>query len=145
MKTILPALSALFLLASCVPSTPQARIEKDPQKFEALDGKQKALVRQGQIARGMTPDAVYLAWGDPSAIFQGSRNGKSSERWDYAGSRPVYAAGFYGGYGYGYGPYGYHGHPGYVYGLGPEVAYVPYRIATVWFINNRVDSWEKAQ
>jgi hypothetical protein len=146
MKTILPAFSALLLFASCVPSTPQARIGQFPQKFEALDAKQRALVQQGQIARGMGTDAVYLAWGDPSGIYQGSKNGKATERWDYAGSRPVYVTSYHGAYGYGpglYGPYGRHGC--FDYDLGPDVAYVPYRLATVWFVNKRVDSWERAK
>ena len=31
------------------------------------------------------------------------------------------------------------------FGVGPEVAYVPYRVGSVWFINHRVDSWERAR
>ena len=92
----------------------------------------------------MSPDAVYLAWGHPARSFQGSRNGKLTERWDYAGTRPVPVANFYGSYGtYGYGPHGHHAYSG--VGFGPEIAYVPYRIASVWFINQRVDSWERAR
>ena len=49
-----------------------------------------------------------------------------------------------GGYGYGFSPYGPYRSQAY-YGFGPEVAYVPYRIASVWFIENRVDSWERAR
>ena len=82
------------------------------------------------------------------AVFQGSKNGKTTERWDYAGSRPVTVTNFYGGYGYGYGPYGPYGRYGYSglgFGMGPEIAYVPYRIASVWFVNHRVDSWERAR
>jgi hypothetical protein len=148
MKKLLPALFAGLLLASCAPSTPQARIQQEPQKFAALGENHRKLVEQGQVARGMSPDAVYLAWGRPSGIFQGSKSGKATERWDYAGSRPVYVTNFYGGYGYGYGPYGRYGHHGYSgfgYGFGPEVAYIPYRVASVWFLNHRVDSWERAR
>jgi len=155
MKNFLSALSAGLMLASCVPSTPQARIQQYPQKFSVLGEKQQALVQQGQISRGMSRDAVFLAWGASSGIFQGSNNGKPTERWDYARSRPVYVTNFYGGYGYGsygyggygygggygaYGPYGYSG-----FGLGPEIAFIPYRAASVWFINGRVDSWERAK
>ncbi len=147
MKAILSAVSAGLLLVSCVPSTPQARIQRNPEKFAALGGQHQSLVQKGQITRGMTPDAVYLAWGAPSGIFQGSKEGKITERWDYAGSRPVYTMAHYGTYGY-YGPYGYHGRRGYSgigFGVGPEVAYIPYRRASVWFLNNRVDSWERAK
>lgn len=149
MKTILAVISGGLLLVSCVPSTPQTRIQQNPGKFSALSEKHRSLVEQGQIARGMSTDAVYLAWGDPSGVFQGSKEGKSSERWDYAGSRPVYTTGFYGSYGYGpYYGHGHHGRYGYSglgFGVGPEVAYVPYRVASVWFVNNRVDAWERAR
>jgi hypothetical protein len=149
MKAILTALCAGLLLVSCVPSTPQTRIQQSPDKFSALSSKQQGLVQQGQITRGMSPDAVYLAWGRPSGVFQGSKNGKNTERWDYAGSRPVYTTGFYGAYGYGpygyNGPYGHHGYSGWGMGISPEVAYIPYRIASVWFVNSRVDSWERAR
>ncbi len=142
MRKHLTALAAGLLLASCVPSTPQARIQQNPQKFSALGPKHQALVQQGRIERGMTPDAVYLAWGAPSGTFQGSRQGKFTERWDYAGSRPVYVTNFYGAYGYGgYGPYRRYGY----YGFGPEIAYVPQHIASVWFVNQRVDAWERAR
>lgn len=144
MKKLLTSLFPLLVLASCVPSTPQARIQQSPQKFEALGEKHRSLVQRGEITRGMPMDAVYLAWGAPSATFQGSKDGRTSERWDYASSRPVTVTGFYGGY-YGYGPYGRHGYGDYGFGFGPEVAYVPYRVATVWFVDSRVDSWERAR
>jgi hypothetical protein len=145
MKKILTALSAGLLLASCAPSTPQARIQQDPGKFAALSGKNQELVQQGLIARGMPADGVYLAWGSPSRVYQGSKGGKATERWDYAGTRPVYTTSFFGSYGYG--PYhrGRYGYYGSGFGLGPEIAYVPYRAATVWFENNRVESWERVR
>jgi hypothetical protein len=152
MKMILAAISATILLVSCVPSTPQARIQQSPQMFHRLSAKDRALVEQGQIARGMSPDAVYIAWGGPSNTFMGSYKGRESERWDYTGARPVYSSNFYGGYGYGYGRgyggyrgrYGHH-YSGLGYGFGPEISYVPTHIASVWFVNHRVDSWERAR
>lgn len=144
MKIVLATFAAALIFASCAPSTPQARIQRSPEKFSALPAKHQTLAQQGQITRGMTPDAVYIAWGSPSESFQGSRNGKTTERWDYAGTKPVVMDSFYGGYGYGYSPYGPYGRHAY-YGLGPEVAYIPYRIASVWFIEGRVDSWERAR
>ena len=146
MKKLLTALLAGLAVSSCVPATPQARIAQNPQVFAALPKKDQRLVEQGQIARGMSPDAVMLAWGYPARRFEGSKDSKRTERWDYAGSQPVYTSTFYGGYGYGYGPhghYGHHGYPVYGYGFGPEVAYIPYRVASVWFINSQVDSWER--
>lgn len=138
-----------IVFSSCAPMTPQARIAKSPEKFATLSKKNQDLVQQGLITRGMAPDAVELAWGIPAQRFEGSKKSKSTERWDYAGTRPVYLSGGAGisGFGYnGYGPYGRGGYySGYGFGLGPEVAYVPYRVASVWFIDHRVDSWEQAR
>ena len=38
--------------------------------FAALSPEFKALVNDGQIRSGMTPDAVYIAWGKPAQILQ---------------------------------------------------------------------------
>ncbi|MEO7098640.1 MAG: hypothetical protein ABI162_04715 [Luteolibacter sp.] len=143
MKKLVTALVLGVIFASCAPSTPQARIENNPAKFASLTKKEQSLVQQGQITRGMSPAAVELAWGFPSRRFEGSKNRKATERWDYAGSRPVYSDGFYGAYGYGYGPYGRGRYSALGYGFGPEVAYIPYRLASVWFIDGRVDAWER--
>jgi hypothetical protein len=146
MKKIIAALSAGLLVASCAPSTPQTRIQREPAKYEALTKKQRSLVEQGQISRGMPRDAVYLAWGRPARVFQGSKDGKLTERWDYAGTQPVYHTNFYGSYGSYCGPWRGRGYySGYGFGFGPEVAYIPYRIASVWFVDGLVDSWERAR
>lgn len=143
MKQLLIAVFTGLFLASCAPSTPLARIQQQPEKFEALSKKHRELVERGQIDRGMSQDAVFIAWGSPSSVFQGSNNGRATERWDYAGSRPVFTNTFHGSYGRLYGPYRRHGYDG--MGWGPEVVYIPYRIGSVWFIDNRVDSWERAR
>lgn len=145
MKEILTALTAGLLLVSCVPSTPQTRIQREPEKFAALSAKHQSLVQKGEISRGMPADAVYFAWGRPSRVFQGSKDEKTTERWDYAGSQPVYTTGFYGAYGYPYRGYGRYGYTGLGFGFGPDVTYIPYRVASVWFLNSRVDSWERVK
>jgi hypothetical protein len=92
----------------------------------------------------MSTDAVFMAWGPPSRRYQGLQNNAATERWDYEGSKPVYSNSVGMGYGYGTGYYGRRA--GYSsLSVSPEVAYVPYRKATVLFKNNRVDSWESAQ
>jgi hypothetical protein len=143
MKNLLSALSAGLLFASCAPSTPQARIQQQPEKFQALSAKHQALVQQGRVDRGMSQDAVFLAWGAPSRTFQGSRNNQLSERWDYSGSRPVRIDTFHGSYGRFGGPCGSRGFGS--VGWGPEVAFIPYRIGSVWFIYNQVEAWERAR
>ena len=149
MKLELAAALSVLVFASCAPSTPAARIAARPSMFERLPEKQKQLVERGQIDKGMSTDAVYLAWGSPSREYEGSENGISTLRWDYAGSTPVYTNSFYGGwgggYGYGYGRYGRHGYPYSGYGLGSEITYVPYRRASVLFKGGRVSSWERSR
>jgi len=132
---------ALFLgiVTSCAPSTPQKRIEERPQDFAKLSEKHKELVSKGEIIKGMNKDAVFFAWGNPAAQSEGQRNGKFSERWDYEGRHPVVRHNFFGGYTTGgFGPYGY---SGYNAGFGPEVTYIPYVRASVWFVGGRVDEW----
>lgn len=88
-KLLFTTLSAALSLASCV-STPASRIQKNPALFNSLPPSQKTLVESGQIAEGMSPPAVFLAWGDPSAVAEGNLNGKSATRWIYSSLQPVY-------------------------------------------------------
>ena len=146
MRMLLVMFGTALAVVSCAPVTPEARIAREPEKFAALPAKQQELVRQGHITRGMQPDAVALAWGYPDNTYQGMRGSTSTMRWDYTSTRPVYSTHYHGSYGYGFtgfGPYGRYSSLGFA--LGPEVAYVPYRRASVWFENNRVDGWEQAR
>ena len=139
-----PAPVLALVLASCAPSTPDARIAAQPELFEQLPAGQRELVRQGRIDKGMGTDAVYLAWGRPSREYEGSDGDVATLRWDYTGTTPVYSTSYYGSYGYGrFGRYGRA--PYYGYGIGPEVTYLPYRRATVLFRGGRVSSWERSR
>lgn len=144
-KTFLPALAALAVIfvASCAPQTPASRISARPAAYERLSEKHKQLVRDGQIAEGMDQDAVALAWGSPSEEMEGLRDGKRMQRWDYNGSEPVMTHSFFGGYHSG--AYGRYNYSGIGAGFGPEVTYLPRRKASVWFVNGRVDEWERVR
>jgi hypothetical protein len=131
---------AMFAV-SCAPTTPSYRISQRPLVFEKLSEKEKALVSRGEIANGMDKSAVALAWGTPSSTVEGLKGNRRTERWEYNGSKPVVTNTFFGGYRSGYyGPCRYSGFGG---GFGPEVTYVPYRKSAVWFINGKVDEWER--
>lgn len=139
---VLAALAAMFAV-SCAPSTPAYRISMRPSVYERLSEKDKQLVRYGEIAEGMDQDAVALAWGSPSSRVEGLRSGKRMQRWDYRGSEPVMTAGFFGGYRSGaYGPYR---DLGIGAGFAPEVTYLPTHKASVWFIDGRVEEWERVR
>jgi hypothetical protein len=154
MKTLVFLLLPLLGLVSCTPSTPQARIAENPGRFALLSDREKRLVEQGQIERGMSMRGVSLAWGDPSRRYSGSRSGRSTERWVYTGSRPVVTNTFIAGYGWGgcgrFGRPGFGGCGGFGYraidfGLGPQIDYVPEDRANVLFVSGRVESWERKQ
>ncbi|GAA5482385.1 hypothetical protein [Haloferula sargassicola] len=140
MNRLLFLLPLALMLGACVPSTPEARIAENPGAFQSLSSKDQALVRQGRIEEGMHPKAVRLAWGNPAREYEGEDSGKNTRVWEYDRDRPVYTTNFYGGYGY-----GRYGVRHYAFDLGPEIAYVPYRVATVWFRNDRVTKWERVR
>lgn len=142
------ALTAVLLLSQCVNSTPQSRIQRNPQLFAQLSEKDRQRVVSGVIREGMTRDAVFLAWGRPDRVSVGTSRGKETESWTYVGQQPVRTMnmnmGFgYGGWGYGglggCGPYGYGGGP--FWGGGPSVTYIPYTAGVVEFSSGRVTRW----
>jgi hypothetical protein len=144
------AVLAASLVVSCVSPTPASRIADSPWLYDRLPERQRELVRQGKLERGMSPDAVWLAWGEPAQRFEGWEKGKATLRWDYAGIQPVYTTGFggslgWGGYGRWGGPYR-HGYAPYSsFGMGPEIAYVPYHRASAWFANKCLEAWSSAR
>ena len=136
---LFPSLATLacLLLASCA-STPQTRIERYPGMYTSLSTKHQQAVNEGRLVEGMNRDAVYLAWGRPAGIKEGSSAGQEIEKWRYTGLRPVYVRNVGFGYGYGYGRYC---DPHYFGGTG--VDYVPYTNAVVEFRNGKVIGWER--
>lgn len=133
------SVSAALTLAACQTATPASRIESNPLLFRSLSAEQQLMVQQGRISKGMTKDAVFLAWGKPaSAPMVGEKDGKRFERWVYTVSRAVPVNSFGGACWYdgpwcrhGWGPYG-----------GMEVAYIPENVASVTFENGCVTEWE---
>lgn len=136
--------AVVLAFASCAPSSPAGRIDRNREIFDALPAKQAAEAREGRITRGMSYDAVFIAWGRPARRVEMMRPDGPVVRWDYTGTQPVYNTHFYGSYGRGrYGPYGRYSRS--AFALGPEIEYVPYHRASVWFINGKVDAWENVR
>jgi hypothetical protein len=63
-------LLAGMLLAGCATNGIESRKKERAAGYAALSPEVKALVADGQIRRGMTEDAVYIAWGKPAQILQ---------------------------------------------------------------------------
>lgn len=144
MKQVLLLISSLFafLFVSCAPTTPLTRIEKNQAIYNDLSTKEQELVSRGQIAEGMSPGAVYLAWGHPERRLEGQKGTLRTMRWDYTSMQPIYTTDIFGHYGYGH--YGRHGRRySRAWGFAPSVEYIPARSATVWFENDEVHSWER--
>lgn len=133
-----------LVLSACAASTPAGRVAHSPGIFESLTEIQKQAVREGRVIEGMTPDAVYLAWGRPDRVTRGSQNGQPYEVWRFTELQPVYASGM--AFGRGFGGYGWGGgrfrDPLLLsVDMGPD--YVPITAAVVRFSRNRVASWER--
>ena len=136
--------AGLLALASCAPTSPAGRIDRNPEIYDSLPAKQQQEVRDGRISRGMSYEAVLLAWGRPARRIEQMRAEGPVVRWDYTGTQPVYTNHFYGGYGRGYhGRYGRYSRT--AIGFGPQIDYVPYHRASVWFVDGRVDAWESVR
>ncbi|MGE9268714.1 MAG: hypothetical protein ACQKBY_11505, partial [Verrucomicrobiales bacterium] len=91
---LLTFLLPLAALVSCA-STPLDRIEKNPAIYHDLTSTEQSLVRQGRIAKGMSPKAVFLAWGHPDRQIEGSDEKSRFLRWDYTSLEPIVYHNYY--------------------------------------------------
>jgi hypothetical protein len=88
-----------LLCSGC--GTPGTRISQHPEMYQRLSAQDQALVSQGQIRRGMSMDAVWLAWGNPEQKIPAPIPDASSETWVYLryDTPPSYGGPYY------YGPF----------------------------------------
>ncbi len=139
MKTLYNGIAALCIglfLASCS-TTPQVRIEENPQVFQSLSAQEQQLVAAGQISTGMSPQAVFLAWGYPNNTpVQGESKGKHFMKWIYTTTQSYTTqtawTGPYWGYGGWYDPY---------YSR-LDTRFIETPVAEVTFENNKVVNWQ---
>jgi hypothetical protein len=76
----------LLLFLGCATSTIETRRQEKLSSYQSLPAATKALVDQGQIKVGMTTDAVYISWGQPSDIVQSEDQNGAVTTWLYYGS-----------------------------------------------------------
>ncbi len=79
-RAVVLAVVAL-LFAAC--STPSARIKRNQALFDTLPAAEQALIREGKVAIGFTPDMVRLAVGDPDQRWVRTDAAGRSEIWSY--------------------------------------------------------------
>lgn len=69
------------LLAAC--GSPDARIKRNQGVFDALPPAEQALIREGKVGIGFTPDMVRLAVGDPDQRWIRTDAAGDTEIWSY--------------------------------------------------------------
>jgi len=94
------AITAVTLVFSGCATT-ETRISQHPEIYQRLSTRDQALVSQGQIRKGMTMDAVWLAWGTPDEKIPDNIGDRPSETWLYLRYQtpPSYGGPYY------YGPF----------------------------------------
>jgi hypothetical protein len=76
----------LGLLAACATATTlETRKQDRSAAYAALSEEQRALVEEGKIKTGMSPDAVYIAWGPPSEVLESESAEGHMTVWIYYG------------------------------------------------------------
>src|SRR6266566_8801230 len=143
-------------------STTETRISGHPEIYQSLSSRDQALVSQGQIRDGMSPNAVWLAWGSPDRKIVGNMRGRPTETWIYVHYTtycpyPSYGPDYGWGYGFGLtfvgiaGRHHRHGGRSFVFFGSPfydpfYYSYIPpsipYPYKTVTFANGRVMSFQ---
>ncbi|MGC3959673.1 MAG: hypothetical protein QM813_17630 [Verrucomicrobiota bacterium] len=86
MKQSLCLLLAVALLTGCATSSIESRHRERASAYALLSSEMKTLVDQGQIRRGMSQDAVYIAWGKPSQVLHMEDQRGAVTTWLYQGS-----------------------------------------------------------
>lgn len=114
-----------MLLSGCATSTIVSRKKERAAGYAALAPEFQTLVSEGHIRRGMTQDAVYIAWGKPAQIIQHEDQDALSTIWIYEGGWMEETRYWYRNQGY------------------PQTDYQPrtYVRAEIIFVNHTVNSW----
>jgi hypothetical protein len=80
---------SLLLFSGC--SGVDVRKQEQSAAFGDLSASERDLVSRGQIEKGMSTNAVYIAWGKPSAVSsEPASNGPGTDQtWVYYADKPV--------------------------------------------------------
>jgi hypothetical protein len=77
----------ILLFAGCAAtSTIETRREEKAEAYTRLSPPEQRLVDEGQIKVGMSADAVYIAWGQPSEVLESEDASGRVTTWRYHGS-----------------------------------------------------------
>jgi len=84
-KRLLLLLTTSLVLVGCATSTIASRKQERANGYAALTPEFQTLVSEGQIRRGMSEDAVYIAWGKPAQILHQEDQHGMTTVWIYEG------------------------------------------------------------
>ena len=79
--SVLISCAVIAWVAGC--STPQSRIDKEPEAFAELNATDQQLIREGKVAVGFTAEMVKMALGEPDRIFVRTDTNGANEAWSY--------------------------------------------------------------
>jgi len=102
--------AALTALSACA-TTPQARIDRDPDRFAALPPEQQARIREGSVGVGFDETAVRLALGEPDRVIERESEDGLTTAWLYYAAVPGFYNGAYCAPGFPYYGYAYYCRP----------------------------------
>jgi hypothetical protein len=74
-----------LLAAGCATSNVQTRKQERLSAYTALSPEHREFVDQGKIKVGMSPDAIYIAWGAPSEVLENETAQGHTTIWIYHG------------------------------------------------------------
>jgi len=83
MKLFPLLLTCAVLAVSSGCTTPQTRINQNPEVFARLSPSDQQLIREGKVAVGFTPEMVRLALGDPDRVYTRTDANGVNEAWSY--------------------------------------------------------------
>ncbi len=145
MKTLLSitSLISLILFSGCV-STPQTRIDGNPNLFASFTAEQKEKILKGEVALGFTPDMVLMAAGSPDKLATRRTAQGTSEVWTYLSyaPHPISYAGYHNYFSYNSGYHCYVRQPYSYPGWGITYATVSEEKLVVELRDNEVVSFE---
>lgn len=75
------AMFPLFLLAAC--STPQSRIDKNPELFATFPPEVQASLKAGKVDLGFTTEMTHIALGEPARIYTRKTADHTETIWKY--------------------------------------------------------------
>ncbi len=81
MLSLLVSLTAMAVSVGC--STPEARINRNPESFNKLGVGDQQLIREGKVAVGFTAEMVRLALGEPDLVYTRTDANGVNEAWSY--------------------------------------------------------------